>query len=400
MKIIFLTLAYIDSIEDRSIYHDLMRKFRDEGHDITVVCPIERRNKKTTQSYIKDNVKFLHIRTLNIQKTNIIEKGLSTLCIEALFLRSIKKHFNHLKFDLVIYSTPPITFTSVINYIKKKDGAKSYLLLKDIFPQNALDLKILSKINPLYYYFRRKERKLYQYSDFIGCLSPANVQYVLKHNPEVPKQKVHINPNSILPKPYQLIFGEEKNEIRTKYTIPTDKKVFIYGGNLGKPQGINFLLEIIENCKNEEAFFLIVGSGTEYSKIQKWFFNKKPKNALLMNSLPKNDFDKLLSACDIGLIFLHKDFTIPNFPSRLLSYLEYGKPILCATDPNTDIGKIIEQNKCGYSLLSGDKKGFLNKIDEFCKMDLHEMQSNALVLLQEKYHVNFSYSEILNKTKQ
>ena len=110
-----------------------------------------------------------------------------------------------------------------------------------------------------------------------------------------------------------------------KYNLPIDKKIFVYGGNLGKPQGLDFLLETILSATDKNVFFLIVGSGTEYDRIGKWFVEIKPKNALLVPGLAKEDYDLLLNACDVGLIFLHKDFTIPNFPSRLLSYLEMKK---------------------------------------------------------------------------
>ena len=48
----------------------------------------------------------------------------------------------------------------------------------------------------LYRMFRKKEKTLYQLSDHIGCMSPANVKYVLEHNPEVSSDKVEIAPNS------------------------------------------------------------------------------------------------------------------------------------------------------------------------------------------------------------
>ncbi len=114
--------------------------------------------------------------------------------------------------------------------------------------------------------------------------------------------------------------------------------MFIYGGNLGRPQGVGFLLETIRLTKRSDVYFLIVGSGTELKKIKEWFKENKPKNATLISILPKIDYDKLLAACDVGLIFLNKNFTIPNYPSRLLSYLEMKMPVIAATDPNTDIG--------------------------------------------------------------
>ena len=94
-------------------------------------------------------------------------------------------YFADIKFDLILYSTPPITFYKAIEYVKKRDGAKTYLLLKDIFPQNAVDLGMMSKTGLkglIYKYFRKKEKKLYAISDKIGCMSQANVDYVLKHN--------------------------------------------------------------------------------------------------------------------------------------------------------------------------------------------------------------------------
>jgi hypothetical protein len=55
---------------------------------------------------------------------------------------------------------------------------------------------------------------------------------------------------------------------------------------------------------NESVFFLIVGTGTEYQRVEKWFQNNKPKKMLCCyQACPKQDYDVLLKACDVGLIF-------------------------------------------------------------------------------------------------
>ncbi|MBS1549849.1 MAG: glycosyltransferase family 4 protein [Bacteroidetes bacterium] len=396
MNVLFLTLVGINSVEDRGIYQDLLRKFRDEGHQVTIVTPVERRKKIRTNFRKENGVSILQVKTFNIQKTNLLEKGIGTLSIEFQYLSAIKKYLSTTQFDLVLYSTPPITFVRVIEYIKKRDKAYSYLLLKDIFPQNAVDMKMLKENGFLHRQFLQKEKRLYQISDTIGCMSPANVEFVLKHHSEIPSSKVEVNPNSIEPIEFQ-ISTEEKKEIRQKYEIPLDKKVFVYGGNLGKPQGVDFLLETIEHTINEEVFFLIVGDGTEYNKIQNWFSQYHPENAKLLQKLPKLDYDKLLMACDIGLIFLDRNFLIPNFPSRLLSYLEMGKPIIAATDPNTDLGNIIENAKCGYKVLSGNQEEMQTKIMAVLENDLHSLAENGKKLLYENYTVQFSYDLIKEK---
>ena len=397
MNILFLTLIEIDTVEQRGLYHDLLREFRDKGHNLTIVSPLERRRKIATRFFEKDGVSILQVKTFNIQKTNVIEKGIGTLAIEFQYLSAIKKHLGNTKFDLVLYSTPPITFVKIIDFIKKRDLAKSYLLLKDIFPQNAVDMKMFKENGFLHNYFRKKEKKLYQISDTIGCMSKANVDFVLKHNPEVKSEKVEVNPNSIQPVNFSQTQGQ-KEAIRAKYNLPLDKKVLVYGGNLGIPQGVDFLIETIEKCDSKNAFFLVIGNGTQFKKLSKWFENNKPNNALLLSGIEKSQYDNLLNACDIGLIFLNKNFTIPNFPSRLLSYLEMKMPVIAAVDKATDVGKVIEKAKCGYSVLAGDIARMNTIIEKNLQEDdLQEMGENGYKLLIENYTVNVSYDLIIDK---
>lgn len=400
MNILFLTLAGIRSVEDRGIYQDLLRTFRERGHSVTIVSPVQRREGLSTRLQSIDGVSILQVKTLNITKANLLEKGIGTLAIEHQFLHAIKKHLPTTRFDLILYSTPPITFAKVIDYIKRRDNALSYLLLKDIFPQNAVDMGMLKKGGLLHRFFRRKEKKLYRLSDWIGCMSPANAAFVTRHNPEVDRARVEVTPNAI--EPVQLTLSTaEKQHIRDRYQLPQDKIILVYGGNLGKPQGLDFLLETIAANRNPNAFFLIVGDGTQFPRIQRWFDEHRPHNAQLLQRLPKEDYDRVLAACDIGLIFLAREFLIPNFPSRLLSYLEMRKPVIAATDPNTDIGDIIEQAGCGYKVLADDADAMAQAIDQCVNDDkLAAMGENGWQLLQDKYLVTDACRQIETKLRQ
>ena len=276
-------------------------------------------------------------------------------------------------------------------------SAISYLLLKDIFPQNAVDLGLLSKSGLkgiLYRYFRQKEKTLYELSDYIGCMSPANVQYVLNHNKEIDKSRVEVNPNS-LALVDNTISEETKNGILRKYQLPTEKTLFIYGGNLGKPQGIPFLIECLEaNKHREDCHFVIVGSGTYYDDLARWYENNQNACVTVMKGLPKEDYDKLVQACQIGLIFLDYRFTIPNFPSRLLSYLEYKMPVLCVTDSNCDMGSIASENGFGMWVPSNNVEAFSQCINDMLIKDIVSMGEKGYRFLKQNYLVEHSYSQI------
>lgn len=391
MKILFLSLSRFDDVNTRGIYSDLMREFIKRGNDVYIASQTERRFGKPTHLIDSKNCHILKIRTLNIQKTNVVEKGVGTLLLESQFDRAICKYWGNVIFDFVLYATPPITFNKVIEKVKKRCGCRSYLMLKDIFPQNAVDLGMMKEGSLLHKMFRRKEERLYQISDRIGCMSPANCEYVLRHNPSVNSAKVELCPNALESVKIPELSESDRIELLYKLGIPANKTLFIYGGNLGKPQGIDFLLRVVEaNEQEENSFIIIVGSGTEYSKIEAWFNKNKPRNAKLLAALPKDQYDNLIRAAHIGLIFLDPRFTIPNFPSRLLSYLENSMPVLLATDPNTDMGRIAEHEGFGLWTISGDLKKFMNNMTALSSDHnlIKEMGEKGNRYLLENYRVD------------
>ena len=412
-RIIFLTMSREPAnINSRGIYPDLLRKFRDEGFEVYIVMPHERSLGKPTELRDENGVHILGVKSLNLQKTTTIEKGIGQILVESQYKSAIKKYLNDVKFDLILYSTPPITFPKVIAFLKKQNlHAITYLLLKDIFPQNAVDLGMMAKTGvkgQLYKFFRNKERKMYELSDYIGCMSPANVDFLLKHNPEIDAKRVEVAPNSIdLAYGLQLNSLEDEGQqqaaslsIRKKHDLPIDKPIFIYGGNLGKPQGIDYLIKCLDANKNrKDCYFVVVGSGTEYPRLEAWYNANLNLNVKLMKGLPKADYDLLVHSCDVGMIFLDHRFTIPNYPSRLLSYLEYKMPVVCATDVNTDIGKLAEENGYGYWCESVKPEDFTALVDKMLASDMIAMGERGYEFLKQNYLVEHTYNAIMRHLK-
>ena len=397
MNVLFMTIGKMDDIEEHTIYCDLLRYFRDAGHSVYTISPYEKRTGLQTAYEEKNGIHMLHVRTGNVTgMVSLIEKGLAQLSIEPIFIKAIKKYYSNVKFDLVMYSTPPITFCNAIEYVRRRDNAKTYLLLKDIFPQNAVDIGMMSKSGIkgiLYKFFRNKEKKLYGLSDYIGCMSPANVEYVKQNNPEIDEYKVEVCPNCIEVVD-KSINEEERRSIRKKYDIPLEKRVFVYGGNLGKPQGIDFLIECLHSQENsKDNYFLIVGDGTEYGKIEEFVKSSNQNNIRLMKRLPQEDYDTMVGACDVGMIFLDHRFTIPNFPSRVLSYMQAKIPVLACTDSNTDIGKIIEEAGFGSWCESNDVNGFVECVNKI--MQIQSVAEKEWNYLNKYYSTRNGYDIIM-----
>ena len=401
MNVLFILISSLPHVSEHGISLDLIHEFKRNGHDVYIICALEKRENKETYLAIEDGCKILRVKIGNNKKANILEKGLTIIMLPRKYISAIKKYYSAIRFDLVLYPTPPVTQVRTVEFIKKRDGAKSYLLLKDIFPQNAVDIGMMSKsgIKGLpYKFFRQIEKKLYRISDYIGCMSAANKEYLLNHNSDIDPKRVEICPNSIevIDKS---VSAEEKMQIRKKYYIPTDKKVFIYGGNLGKPQGIPFLIECLKQCYTiDDVFFLIIGDGTEYCMLEDYIETSNQVNLKLMKCLTKADYDNMVGACDVGMIFLDHRFTIPNFPSRLLSYMQAKLPVLAVTDPNTDVGKVITEGGFGWWCESDNSDKVANMVANILKTPqeiIENMKEKAISFLQENYDVERSYEIII-----
>lgn len=395
MNVLYFTLDDFDSLVTyRSINTDLLREFQKHDHKVYVISPSERKKGFEDRKIEENGAVILKPKIGNIQKTNIIEKGISTALVGSVLIKAIKKYFSDVKFDLILYCTPPITFLSAIEYVKKRNRARTYLLLKDIFPQNAVDIGMMNPLGILYKHFRKQEKRLYAVSDRIGCMSPANVDYVIKHNPEVNPAIVEVCPNSIEVVD-KSVDEEARKAIREKYGIPQDKKVFVYGGNLGKPQGVPFIIECLRKCEGIDAFFLIVGDGTEYALVEEYVRDEKPINVKLMKRLSKEDYDNMVGACDVGLIFLDHRFTIPNFPSRLLSYMSAKLPVLACTDVNSDIGKTIVDGGFGWWCESDDVSKFKRIVLTLIQENISIFGINGFEYLNKFYSSSNSVKKIL-----
>lgn len=389
LNILFLSQVTVTSLEDRTIYTDLISEFIEHGHNVTVISAIERRNFGITSNI--DKFELIKVKTPNLQKTTKIEKALGHLIFDFQLLHTIKKHLRKKQFDICLYFSPPITITKTLSFVKKHFNTFNYLWLKDIFPQNAVDMGLLKENSIIHRYFRKIEKNYYNLSDKIGVMSPANRDYLLKFNAEfINDSKIEICPNCTKLSMHLDKVSEDQNLICK----------FLYGGNLGVPQAIPFIIDILDAFINHPKIrFEIIGSGTEFPKIQKWISNNNPNNVTLLAFLPKHEFNIKVQKADIGLIFLNHNFTIPNFPSRLLTYLENKKPVLCFTDTATDIGNIAKENNFGDWASSKDTKDAINLITKYSlipKQELKEMGENGYNFLLKNYTSEIVYNTIVS----
>ncbi len=395
MKVLYIATSFPEPNKGATIYTDLAEALFEAGHEITVAVSEQARNLSQTQMKKERGFDVLRVVTGNYYDVGLIEKGITTIKIPNLMKKGISQYISDREFDFILYEAPPVTNASLISWAKKKFQCSSYLMLKDIFPQNAVDLGIMKKNSPLFKFFKYQEKKLYNSADIIGCMSEANREYIINHNPWLDENKIELFPNT---KKISDDIEPVALGMRHKYSIPENSCVLLFGGNMGKPQYVDLLSQTIIDCKNEKGiFFIFVGRGTERYKLENTIKLESIDNAKVIENLPRDQYEQIMKESDIGLIVLDPRFTIPNYPSRILSYMEYSKPVIAATDKTTDLKCLIENSNCGKWVWSGDKDGFVEVIRDMSKSPLlKKMGSNGRNYLERNFPLKRSV-DILEK---
>jgi len=393
VNILFLMITFPDMRKNSNLYTDLVEEFNNNGHNVYVAALLEKKNNKNTFTEKINGITVLRVKCGDMFNVNLLRKGITTISLPYKFQQAINKYFNNAKFNLLIYPTPPITFAPVVKYIKKRDKCKSYLILRDIFPQNARDLGLMNN-NLLFNYFRKKEQQLYDLSDYIGCMSRGNIKYVLEHN-NIDEGKLEILYN------WKKIGYDTKSgavDYKKKYGLE-NKFVAIFGGNIGLPQELEFLLELTREYKNrDDIVFLILGEGTERGKIINIIKDEKLSNVVIRDNIKRDDYQNLTKQCDIGLINLNRNFTIPNMPSKIIGYFEAGIPILASTDKNTDLRGFLQETKTGLWSETGDLEGYKSNFEKLLNDEKlrEELGKNGRKFLEENLSVEKTY-QIISK---
>ncbi|QQR81383.1 MAG: glycosyltransferase family 4 protein [Deltaproteobacteria bacterium] len=378
-------------LSSANMFHDLAGELLRLGHQVTIITGEP--NLTTDINISKENdIKIIRVRSGNLKQISRIVRAINEIQLPRLIWKYAHKFFEQNSCDLVIYYSPTIFWSSLVRKIKAVNKCGSYLVLRDLFPQWALDAGLLRQSNPIYWYFKWNELKLYRSADIIGVQSPANLNYFLK---------------SSLEKKYNLevLFNwtnthfqyESSSKFRSQFGLQ-DKVIFIYGGNFGIAQDVDNILRLAMSVRSEKKiFFLLIGEGSEYDRIERTIKQNNLQNIKILTAVSHDEYLKILTECDVGLITLRKDLKTQNFPGKMLGYMQLKKPMLASINPGNDFSQIVHQYNAGIACENGDDESFRKHMLELARdQELrHQMGMNAYKLLHDKFSVTSAAQQIL-----
>lgn len=352
LRILFLYTS-LSHLSEAGVFNDLIKEFAKQGHFVKVAVPANKGDKIGLN--IESGIGVLRFQTDKLTRNSSnIQKGIAYIKFIYQCIFAIRKHFAKETFDLIIAHSLPPEMGVIVPYLKKKFKAKFYLMLCEYVWQDAISLGFFSKKNPICLYYKILEKKLIHSADYIGSPSKGNIDFALKYYSEVCKHKIGLLYYSHSP----IKTIDQKSDIRRKYNL-VGKFVAIYGGNMTIAQKIENVISLAESCLDHpEIIFILIGKGPYIDIIKKNITDRRINNILFINYLPKDEYNSLLSACDVGLVSLNERLGTPNIPSKTLSYFNLSKPVVASIDYVTDYGDFLEMTGGGLWSYAGDTAKF------------------------------------------
>lgn len=318
---------------------DLSREFVRQGYELTVLLP---------DAIIKtpwvieefDGVQVLRLKAPRNKDIGYVRRTLAELAMPFAMLRNLRKSpLANERWDGVVWYAPSIFYGPLISALKKSSACKSYLIIRDIFPEWAVDMGLMGR-GLAYHFFDAVARYQYSVADVIGVQTPGNQRYFeswLAH----PGRHLEVLQNW-LDKPSRM-----RCSIRVDQTVLAGRKVFVYAGNMGVAQGMDILLDLADKLRRADVGFLFVGRGSDSARLKAAAQSRQLDNVVFFDEIDPDEIPDLYAQCDAGIVALDPRHKSHNIPGKFLTYMQSGLPVLANINAGNDLAQMIRDERVG-----------------------------------------------------
>ncbi|PMO16604.1 glycosyltransferase family 4 protein [Vibrio sp. 10N.222.54.F10] len=330
--------------------HELALELIEQGHEVTVITPHFDKNELTLIEDRLDGVAVWRFLSGQIKDVPKVKRAINETLLSHKAWSAIQGKVGKDTFDGVVYYSPSIFFGSLVSKIKKRCQCNSYLVLRDFFPQWAIDSGLMKEGSLVERYFRFFESTSYHQADTIGVMSEKNLEIF---NFNTAKQY----PTTILRNwanlsPHDL--SDKASSLRERLGL-SDEVIYFYGGNIGHAQDMANLMRLAKSMQCfDKAHFLFLGQGDEVKLVNNLMKEWGLTNCSYLPSVSQTEFKDILAQVDVGLFSLSAQHSAHNFPGKLLGYMVQSLPILGSVNKGNDLMDLVNANHAGLISVNGD----------------------------------------------
>ena len=326
---------------------DLSREFARQGHQLTVLLPASDLD-RDWELQNADGVEVLRLRAPRTKDIGYVRRTLGELLMPFAMLRNLRKSpLARQKWDGVVWYAPSIFHGPLASALKRASGCKGYLIIRDIFPEWAVDMGLMGRGLP-YRFFDAVARYQYSVADVIGVQTPGNLAY-FENWRQLPGRTLEVLQNWL---------GEPAKKpcaIRVDATLLAGRKVFVYAGNMGVAQGMDRVLDLAERMLHRaDVGFLFVGRGSDAARLKTTAQARGLSNVVFFDEIDPDEIPDLYAQCSVGIVALDPRHQSHNIPGKFLTYMQSGLPVLANVNTGNDLAALIRREQVGQVCESND----------------------------------------------
>ena len=319
---------------------DLSREFARQGHSICVIVPADNQKGRWGLE-MADGAQVLRLKAPKMKDIGFVRRTLAECWMPFAMMWNFKQSpLANEVWDGVIWYAPSIFHGPFVRLLKNSGCSRSYLIIRDVFPQWAADLGLMRR-GLVFRFFDAVARYQYSLADVIGVQTAGNKKY-FKEWVKQPNKRLEVLHNW-LGRP-----EEDRCSIRLCHTALAGRKVFVYAGNMGLPQNMDILLDLAEAmlCRTDVGF-LFVGRGTESRRLRGLAHSRRLSNVVFFDEIDPDQIPDLYEQCTAGIVALDNRHKSHNIPGKFLTYMQSGLPVLANINKDNDLADLIRNNAVG-----------------------------------------------------
>lgn len=391
MRLLLLVDCYLPTTKSSAkLMHDLAIEFVRRGLEVVMVAPDPDASEPCVVTE-EQRVTVMRVRTGRMKGASWLRRGLREVRLSSTIWRRARHFFRARRCDAIIFYSPSIFFGNLVRRLKRLWSCPVYMVLRDIFPQWALEVGTL-RDGLVFRYLRFRELQQYRAADVIGVESPASRQYFQRTGFHFGRP-VEVLYNWACLREADLPKTHYREELRLE-----GKVVFFYGGTLGPHQDALCLSRLARILRERpDAHVVVVAEGNELNVLVDDIRRDDPGNITLLPHVPQERFPGMVSEFDVGLITLHPSLRTHNFPGKMLAYMGASIPILASINPGNDLRDILEAHDAGRVCLNGEDERLRSYALELAAdADLRSrLGRNGRRLLESTFSVSRAAEQIL-----
>jgi glycosyltransferase involved in cell wall biosynthesis len=319
---------------------DLSREFVRQGHLLTVLLP----SADIEQPWLIedfDGAQVLRLRAPRTKDINYVRRTVGEFLMPFSMLKNLRQSpLKQERWDGVIWYAPSIFHGPLVNALKRQSGCKGYLIIRDIFPEWAVDMGLMGRGLP-YRFFDVIARYQYSVANIIGVQTQGNLAYFgawVQGN----GRKLEVLQNW-LGKP-----TKQKCSICVEATLLAGRKIFVYAGNMGVAQGMDILLDLAERLMNrQDVGFLFVGRGSDAKRLTATAQSRALNNVMFFDEIEPDEIPDLYGQCSVGIVALDPRHNSHNIPGKFLTYMQSGLPVLANVNIGNNLAEMVRTENVG-----------------------------------------------------